>query len=72
MRLITACILLVFSGCCSNEIHESAAVLKRDFGVYRKAVVPNPELSESSSEKVAVLGELIESHIDKLEELSDQ
>lgn len=73
MRAILLIVALsVCGGCCSSEVAKSTALLSRDFGLYRRAVVPNPSMDDDQATATKRLGDAISSHLAKLEELTGE
>jgi len=71
MRAILLIVAMaVCGGCCSSEVAKSTALLNRDFGLYRRAVVPNPGMDDDQAAATERLGDAISSHLAKLEELT--
>ena len=60
--LAVLCLPVLLSACPSREIHQEVVALKQTHEVYRKHVVPNPDLAEADQRKVKQLeGEITES-----------
>lgn len=65
--ILIACIVL--TGCVSAEIKKSVSVLKQDFAVYKRAVIPNPRYDTTTTAAVDSLAEAFTKHLDELEAL---
>lgn len=72
MRAGFLILVMLSAGCCSSEVAKSVALLNRDFGLYRRAVVPHPGMNDDQVQATERLGDAITSHLGKLEELTGE
>ena len=68
--MFLALLVLVASGCVSQEIRASIVALQRDHQTFQRAVVPDPSYGDEERDAVVGLGNDIAAHLEKLEELT--
>ena len=63
-------LVLLASGCVSQEFRASIVALQRDHQTFQRAVVPDPSYGDEERDAVVGLGNDIAAHLEKLEELT--